>query len=226
MDKGIAKSVLHDHGLPVAAGVVARRVVLDSSTRPIGRALDCPLFVKPANLGPPSASPRCPSGRPGRRRALAFEFDDHVILEECIDGRELELAVMGNEEVRVSRAGEIVASREFYDDEDKYVLGLAETIVSMESPTRSRTHGQRVAQPGLLGPTVEGLARVDLFLRRRRDRRQRGQYHAGLHADLHVPHALGVRRDLLPRRGRRAGRSGPGPAHSAADASHPAVSRG
>ena len=53
----------------------------------------------------------------------AFEFDDHVILEEFVRGRELELALMGNEDVRVSLAGEIIASREFYDYDDKYVLG-------------------------------------------------------------------------------------------------------
>jgi D-alanine-D-alanine ligase len=94
----------------------------------------------------------------------AFEFDDHVVLEEFVRGRELEVSVMGNEDIRVSKAGEIVASREFYDYDDKYVLGAAETIAPTDLTDSQLAHAQRVAGAAYRALRVEGLARVDLFL--------------------------------------------------------------
>jgi D-alanine-D-alanine ligase len=166
MDKGIAKSVLHDHGLPVAAWRLVSRAewgleVMEEAVD----ALGLPLFVKPANLGSSIGVAKVtdPSAL-GDSVLSAFEFDDHVILEEAIEGRELEVAAMGNEDVRVSRAGEIIASREFYDYEDKYVLGRAETVAPTDLDDAQLAHAQRVAIAAYRALRVEGLARVDLFL--------------------------------------------------------------
>ena len=166
MDKGIAKSVLHDHGLPVAAWrLVSRSAWSLEVMEEALAALGLPLFVKPANLGSSIGVAKVSdSAALGDAVLSAFEFDDHVILEEFVAGRELELAVMGNEEVRVSRAGEIVASREFYDYEDKYLLGLAETIAPTDLTPQQLAHTQRVAAAAYRALRVEGLARVDLFL--------------------------------------------------------------
>jgi D-alanine-D-alanine ligase len=166
MDKGMAKSVLHDHGLPVAAWRLASRSawsveVMEESLS----ALGLPLFVKPANLGSSIGVAKVSDAAAlGDAVLSAFEFDDHVILEEFVAGRELELALMGNEDVRVSQAGEILASREFYDFEDKYVLGLAETVAPTDLTPEQLDHTQRVATAAYRALRVEGLARVDLFL--------------------------------------------------------------
>jgi hypothetical protein len=72
---------------------------------------------------------------------------------------------MGNEDVRVSRAGEIIASREFYDYEDKYVLGLAETVAPTDLQDAQLERAQRVALAAYRALRVEGLARIDVFLR-------------------------------------------------------------
>lgn len=167
MDKGIAKSVLHDHGLPVAAWRVAQRHtwtrdLLDEAVA----ALGLPLFVKPANLGSSIGVVKAPDAAAiGDAVTAAFEFDDHVLLEEYIRGRELELGALGNEDVRVTRAGEILASREFYDYDDKYVLGTAETVAPTDLTPAQLAHAQRVATAAYRALRVEGLARVDLFLR-------------------------------------------------------------
>ena len=224
MDKGIAKSVLHDHGLPVAAWrLVARPSWSAEVMEEAVDALGLPIFVKPANLGSSIGVAKVSDAAAlGDAVLVAFEFDDHVILEEFIGGRELELALMGNEDVRVSRAGEIIASREFYDYDDKYVLGTAETVAPTDLTDAQLAHAQRVASAAYRALRVEGLARVDLFLAgRRRDRGQRGQHHARLHPHLHVPHALGGRGGVLPGRGRGAGHAGPGPARPPAPAPHP-----
>ncbi|HXA74769.1 MAG TPA: D-alanine--D-alanine ligase family protein [Acidimicrobiales bacterium] len=166
MDKGIAKSVLHDHGLPVAAWRVAHR---HTWTRDLleeaAAALGLPLFVKPANLGSSIGVVKAADAAAiGDAVSAAFEFDDHVVLEEYIRGRELELGALGNEDVRVTKAGEILASREFYDYDDKYVLGTAETVAPTDLTPTQLAHAQRVASAAYQALRVEGLARIDLFL--------------------------------------------------------------
>jgi D-alanine-D-alanine ligase len=167
MDKGIAKSVLRDHGLPVAPWRVVSRGAWSSETMVEAcEELGLPLFVKPANLGSSiGVSKVHDAAALGDAVLSAFEFDDHVILEEFVRGREIELALMGNEDVAVSRAGEIVASREFYDYDDKYVLGTAETIAPTDLTQAQLARAQSVAAPAYRALRVEGLARVDLFLR-------------------------------------------------------------
>jgi len=166
MDKGIAKSILHDHGLPVAAWRLVRRSswsadVMEESLD----ALGLPLFVKPANLGSSIGVTKVSDAAAFGDAVLgAFEFDDHAMIEEMVQGRELELALMGNEDVRITRAGEIIASREFYDYDDKYVLGMAETIAPTDLSDSELAHAQRVATAAYRALRVEGLARVDLFL--------------------------------------------------------------
>ena len=167
MDKDIAKSVLRDHGLPVAAWrLVARSAWSAEVMEEALVSLGLPVFVKPANLGSSIGVAKA-SDAAGLGDAVlsAFEFDDHVILEEFVPGRELELALMGNEDVRVSRAGEIIASREFYDYEDKYVLGLAETIAPTDLKDDQLERAQQLARAAYGALRVEGLARVDVFLR-------------------------------------------------------------
>ncbi len=166
MDKGVAKSVLHDHGLPVAAWrLVARSRWSVEVMKEAVAALGLPIFVKPANLGSSIGVAKVSDASGlGDAVSTAFEFDDHVILEEFVRGRELELALMGNEDVQVSQAGEIIPSREFYDYEDKYVLGAAETVAPTDLTGPQLAHAQRVAVAAYRALRVEGLARVDLFL--------------------------------------------------------------
>jgi D-alanine-D-alanine ligase len=166
MDKGIAKSVLHDHGLPVAAWRVAHRHTWTHDLlEEAAAALGLPLFVKPANLGSSIGVVKAADAAAiGDAVSAAFEFDDHVVLEEYIRGRELELGALGNEDVRVTKAGEILASREFYDYDDKYVLGTAETVAPTDLTPTQLAHAQRVASAAYQALRVEGLARIDLFL--------------------------------------------------------------
>jgi D-alanine-D-alanine ligase len=166
MDKGIAKSVLHDHGLPVAAWrLVSRSAWSTDVMEEAIEALGLPTFVKPANLGSSIGVTKvADAAAMGDAVLSAFEFDDHILVEEFIAGRELEIAAMGNEDVRVTKVGEIIASREFYDYDDKYVLGTAETVAPTDLTKSQLAHAQRVATAAYRALRVEGLARVDLFL--------------------------------------------------------------
>jgi D-alanine-D-alanine ligase len=166
MDKGITKSVLQNHGLPVAAWRLLRRSDMhDDALVDAGRTLGYPIFLKPANLGSSIGVTKVQDAVNLHNAVeTAFAFDDYVILEEFIDGRELELALMGNEKVRVSSAGEIVSSREFYDYEDKYELGLAKTLVPTSLTDAQLVGAQDLALRAYRALRVEGLARIDLFL--------------------------------------------------------------
>jgi D-alanine-D-alanine ligase len=167
MDKGIAKSVLRDHGLPVAdwrlvAGPSWSIEVMEEAVESLG----LPIFVKPANLGSSIGVAKASDPAAlGDAVRSAFEFDEHVILEEFVAGRELEFAGLGNEDVRVTRAGEIIASREFYDYDDKYVLGLAETVAPTDLTESQLLRAQQLVRSAYRALRVEGLARVDVFLR-------------------------------------------------------------
>ena len=167
MDKGIAKSVLRDHGLPVAAWrLVARSAWSTEHMEEAIEALGLPMFVKPANLGSSIGVAKVSDAAAlGDAVLSAFEFDDHVILEEFVRGRELELALVGNEDVQVSHAGEIIASRDFYDYDDKYVLGLAETVAPTDLNDSQLERAQRLVCSAYRALRVEGLARIDIFLR-------------------------------------------------------------
>src|SRR3984957_10832804 len=102
MDKGIAKSVLRDQGLPVAPWrLIARTSWSTEVMEEALEALGLPIFVKPANLGSSiGVFKAADAAALGDAVQSAFEFDDHVILEEFVVGRELELALLGNEDVR------------------------------------------------------------------------------------------------------------------------------
>ncbi|HEX4434989.1 MAG TPA: D-alanine--D-alanine ligase family protein [Acidimicrobiales bacterium] len=167
MDKGIAKSVLRDHGLPVAAWrLVARSSWSTAVMEEAVEALGLPIFVKPANLGSSIGVAKAfDAAALGDAVLSAFEFDDRVILEEFVAGRELELALLGNEDVRVTRAGEIIATREFYDYDDKYVLGLAETVAPTDLKDVQLEQAQQLVLAAYRALRVEGLARIDIFLR-------------------------------------------------------------
>jgi D-alanine-D-alanine ligase len=167
MDKGVAKSVMRDHGLPVAPWrLIARSSWSTEVMEEALEALGLPIFVKPANLGSSIGVAKASDAAAlGDAVRSAFEFDDHVILEEFVVGRELELALLGNEDVRVTRAGEIIASREFYDYDDKYVLGLAETVAPTDLHVAQLEDAQDTARAAYRALRVEGLARIDVFLR-------------------------------------------------------------
>ena len=123
----------------------------------------------------------------------------------------------------MTRAGEIIASREFYDYDDKYVLGLAETVaptdLNGQPAARGRSSWSRSAYRAL---RVEGLARVDVFLRQD-DEIVINEVNTmpGFTPDLHVPHAVGGRGRSLPVGGARTWCGWRGPPRPARLATHP-----
>src|SRR5207248_3446243 len=168
MDKDVMKRLLRDAGIPVARFVAANKY----SSKPIDfdaarDQLGLPLFVKPANLGS-SVGIHKLTDRDEFERAVrdALNYDDKVLIEECINGREIECSVLGNDNPIASVAGEILPRHEFYSYEAKY---LDENGAVLEIPAKlSPQTSERVRQLAINTFTVlccEGMARVDFFLK-------------------------------------------------------------
>jgi len=165
MDKEMSKIVLGAAGIAQAAFRTARRWELDAErVSGIADDLGFPLFVKPANMGS-SVGVSKATDRAALDAAVteALRYDEVVIFEEAITGRELEIAVLGNEAPRASVPGEIVAGAEFYSYDDKYRDGAATTIVPADLPPGAADEMAALALRTYAALRAEGLARVDMF---------------------------------------------------------------
>jgi D-alanine-D-alanine ligase len=162
MDKDLFKSVMRDNGIPVTRNVTLRPG--DEARTPYGY----PVFVKPARLGSSVGISKAHDEAELRTAvALAFEHDEKVLVEEFVDGTEVEVGVLGNREPQASLPGEIVvAGNEWYDYEAKYVDGEMELVVPARVSEAAAARAQELAVQAFVASECEGMARADLFVRR------------------------------------------------------------
>jgi D-alanine-D-alanine ligase len=172
MDKDVMKRLLRDAGIPVAKFVVANRYSRQEIAFDYARGqLGLPLFIKPANLGS-SVGIHKVKDRQGFEAAVhdAFNYDNKILIEECIDGREVECSVLGNDDPIASVPGEILPRHEFYSYEAKY---LDENSAVLEIPAKLPLDiSESIRELAIKAFSVlccEGMARVDFFLRNGRE---------------------------------------------------------
>ena len=165
MDKALAKQVLHQVGLAQPRHLVRRDADADNAfVEQVGEQLGWPVFVKPANLGSSVGISRvdAPEGL-AEALALAAAYDEWLVIEEAIVGREIECGVLGDVALEASVAGEILPSAEFYDFDDKYADSGAELVVPAPLGDDVSREVQRLAVAAAAALRVEGMARVDFF---------------------------------------------------------------
>ena len=165
MDKLKAKEVLSLHGIPQARYVGLHADEIDDDTvEELFDVLGLPLFVKPANMGSSIGVTRA-TDRISLARALdhAATYDEWLVAEEAIVGREIEVSVLGNRELKVSVPGEIRPAKEFYDFDDKYLDGNAELIIPAELPDADLADLRRIAVDAYRALRIEGMGRVDFL---------------------------------------------------------------
>jgi D-alanine-D-alanine ligase len=161
MDKDLFKSVLRDKGIPVARSVTLRTG--DAPQAPFG----FPCVVKPARLGS-SVGISIVGSEADLPAAveLAFAHDEKVLVEEFLDGVEVECSVLGNLEPIASVPGEIVPlASDWYDYEAKYADGGMELVVPARISAESAARVQELAVAAFVATDCEGMARVDFFVR-------------------------------------------------------------
>ena len=167
MDKDVTKRLLDYHHIQVADGVVVHRYEKSAvDYNLIEEALGLPMFIKPANQGS-SVGVSKVNNEKEFNSALnsAFDFDDKVLIEAAIVGREIEVSVLGNDELTVSVPGEIVSNVDFYDYESKYLTDDGATLIIPAKLTEDETTKIRaVAENTYRTLDCLGYARVDVFL--------------------------------------------------------------
>jgi D-alanine-D-alanine ligase len=165
MDKAKAREVFAHHGLPQARWLSFRAdEVPNDLVAIVGDELGYPCFTKPSNLG--SSVGVCKVHHEGELAAaveLAFSYDEWMVVEEAISGREIELAVLGNTKPQVSVPGEIIPGAEFYDYEDKYLDDRAKLLVPAPLPAEVAQQLQALAVQAFRAVRADGMARVDFF---------------------------------------------------------------
>ncbi len=160
MDKDLFKKVLRDSGIPVARHVALREG--DDVENPFG----FPCFVKPARLGSSVGITKAhDEGELGEAVPLAFRHDDKVLIEEFVDGPEVEVGVLGNREPIASLPGGIVPlGHEWYDYASKYEEGGMDLVIPPDLPDDVIEQVQRIAVEAFRVTECEGMARVDCFV--------------------------------------------------------------
>lgn len=165
MDKAMAKQVLAANDVPQAR----YRAFAEHQRTPglpgqLAEELGLPCFVKPANMGSSVGVSKAHTVEELRDAVEhALSYDEWVVVEEAVSGREIEVAVLGGTEPAASGAGEIVPGAEFYDYEDKYVTDGAQLLIPAPLTAAQTDEVRGLAVRVFEVLRADGLARVDFF---------------------------------------------------------------
>ena len=170
MDKGVAKMLFQQAGLLVAPyQVVLRKDWEQGPEAVLDRMETCfgsyPLFVKPANLGSSVGISKARNRQElARALAEAARFDRRLVVELGVNAREIEVAVLGNDEPMASIPGEVIPGHEFYDYQDKYFDNQSTTRIPADIPADVAEEIRRQAVLAFKAVDGAGMARCDFFL--------------------------------------------------------------
>jgi len=167
MDKDVMKRLLRDAGIPVGKFItlkIGEKVTFEKAKKELG----LPMFIKPANMGS-SVGVSKVKNKTEFTRAIkeAFDFDTKIIIEEFIDGREVECAVLGNDNPKASVVGEIILNDEFYSYETKYIDENG-AVIQIPAKLSSKLVKEIQNLSIIVFKTLacEGFARVDFFIKK------------------------------------------------------------
>ncbi len=175
MDKTFTKIALNDAGIIQAKYIKVLRNDIDRKIEEIQldikNKLGYPCFVKPASAG--SSVGVCKVKMQSELQSAlkkAAKYDHKILIEEFIDGRELECAILGNEEPVASVVGEVVPSNEFYDYQAKYFDDRSQTIIPAQVVPEISEKIRKIAIKAFQAIDASGLSRVDFFLEKETNR--------------------------------------------------------
>jgi D-alanine-D-alanine ligase len=171
MDKIISKRLFAQARLPVAPwmGILRREWRLDPAcvSERVQREIGYPCFTKPANLGSSVGITKVhdPTELAGAIEEAA-RHDRKIIIERGIEARELEVSVLGNDDLITSVVGEIIPGHEFYDYDAKYVDDRSQLVMPAQIEPDQATLARSLAAEAFRVIDGAGMARVDFFLER------------------------------------------------------------
>jgi len=166
MDKEITKRILRDSGIPIGKFIALKKNDKINFDK-IKKELGLPIFIKPANMGSSVGINKVYKKNEFKKAIKnAFDFDTKIIIEEFIDGREIECGILGNENPLASVPGEIIANQEFYSYNAKYIDDgyVIEIPAKIDGKTIKKI--QELAIKVFKVLCCEGMGRVDFFLKK------------------------------------------------------------
>lgn len=171
MDKGITNAVLDAVGIKQAGWTAFSeyeyRKNPDEYIASAIKKLSLPIFVKPANAGSSVGISKAANETELKDGIeIAFKEDKKVVLEEFIEGSEVECAVLGNEDPVAAEVGEVLAAAEFYDFDAKYNNPESQTLIPARLSDEKRNEIRETALNAYKALGCEGLSRVDFFVRK------------------------------------------------------------
>ncbi len=169
MDKAFTKLLLSNYGVPTAECVYVSRAELESDEdavrSDVEEDLEYPVFVKPANSGSSVGITKVKEAKdliPALKEAA--KFDSKILVERAIVGREVEVAVIGNERPEALGCGEVIPGAEFYDYNDKYNDGKSVCVVPAKVRRSTWLNLKTLAEQIYSHLDCRGLSRVDFFV--------------------------------------------------------------
>jgi len=167
MDKVVMKRLFRDAAIPIGKFLSFKSHEKSFSFAEIEAAVGSPFFIKPANMGSSVGISKVRNEAEYTAAVKnAFQYDAKIIIEEFIPGREIECAVLGNEEPAASLPGEIISAHEFYSYDAKYLDDKGASLqipAKLDEDTTKRI--QELAVKVFQTLCCEGLSRVDFFLK-------------------------------------------------------------
>jgi D-alanine-D-alanine ligase len=171
MDKDIMKRLFMQAGIPTTPfrTIFTRELEkdMDALKSSVSREFGYPMFAKPANLGS-SVGIRKIHSENEFEEAVRYsaQFDRKILIEKGIDGRELECAILGNDDAQASVVGEVISAHEFYDYDAKYVNPDSRLEIPAHIDDKKSEEIRNLALRSFKSIDGSGLARVDFFLER------------------------------------------------------------
>lgn len=165
MDKVASKLLFKNAGLNVGDFLFFENADYLHIKKTIAEKLTYPLFIKPSAMGSSVGITKVTREEQLKPALdLAFRYDRKILVEKALDIREIEVSVMGNNDIKVSRPGELIPHNEFYDYKDKYIDGKTTFYLPAHLDAETEAHVRRVAENAYKALFLNGMARVDLFI--------------------------------------------------------------
>ena len=172
MDKVVAKTLVHAAGIPIAPFLAIHAsdwqdaANQDEFVVSVQAKLKLPYFVKPANLGSSVGITKVETASELRPAiASALKYDNKILVESMMRGREIEFAILGGREIAVTGPGEVASGAGFYTFDEKYsAKSVAKVIIPAPMSLQEKEDGQDLACKAFKALNLWGMARIDFFL--------------------------------------------------------------
>lgn len=165
MDKIVAKILFQQAGLNIVDYLFFETNDFTTIKEAITRRFSYPVFIKPSFMGSSVGISKVKEEAQLKAALdLAFRYDGKILIEKALDAREIEIAVMGNDEIMISRPGELIPHKEFYDYDEKYIDGKTTFHMPAQVGPGREENLRQIAGQAYKALFLNGMSRVDLFI--------------------------------------------------------------